>query len=82
MNDRRAHEIALPVVPSAPEPSAPGGLAIGDQPMPLADLLAPGQPRQQVGVGRTCLRYPLDRRDQNSTAAALAETTASIGMKR
>jgi hypothetical protein len=82
MNDGRAHEIALPVVPAAPQPSTSCGLAIGDQPMPLADLLAASQPRQQVGVGRTCLRYPLDRRDQNSTAAALAEMTASIGMKR
>ena len=82
MNDGRAHEIALPVAPRPPEPPAPGGLAVGDEPVPLADMLATRQPRQQVGVGRTCLRYPLDRRDQNSTEAALAAATASIGMKR
>ena len=62
--------------------NTPGGLAVGDEPMPLADMLARCQPRQQVGVGRTCLRDPLDRRYQNSTAAALAERTASTGMKR
>ena len=72
----------MPIVPAAAEPPAPGSLAIGDQPMALADMLAACQPRQQVGVGRTCLRYPLDRRYQNSTAAALADTTASTGMKR
>jgi hypothetical protein len=82
MDDGRAHEIALPVVPVPPEATAPGGLTVGDEPMPLTDMLAAGQPRQQVGVGRTCLRYPLDGRYQNSTAAALAETTASTGMKR
>ena len=82
VDDGRAHEIALPVIPAAPEPPAPGGLAIGDEPMTLTDMLAACQPRQQVGVGRTCLRDPLDGRYQNSTAAALAERIASTGMKR
>ena len=59
-----------------------GGLAVGDEPMPLADMLAAGQSRQQVGVGRTCLRDPLDRRDQNSTAAAVADSAARTPMKR
>lgn len=59
-----------------------GGLAIGDQPLAFADMLAACQPRQQVGIGRTCLRDPLDRRDQNSTDAAPAAATASIGMNR
>jgi hypothetical protein len=82
MDHGRAHEIALPVVPPAPEAAATGGLAVGDEPMPFADELAAGQPRQQVGVGRTCLRDPLDRRDQKSTAAAAADAAPSIGMKR
>jgi hypothetical protein len=82
MNRGRTHEVARPVVPAAPEPPAPGGLAVGDQPMALSDMLTACQPRQQVGIGRTCLRYPLDRRYQNSTAAALADATASIGIKR
>ncbi|WP_260583999.1 hypothetical protein [Sphingopyxis sp. PET50] len=50
--------------------------------MPLTDMLAAGKPRQQVGVGRTCLRDPLDRRDQKSTAAAAADAVPSIGMNR
>ena len=82
LDHRRAHEIAVPVAPRAAEPSASGGLAVGDEPMPLADMLAARQPRQQVGVGRACLPGPLDRRDQNNTAAALAERTASTGINR
>jgi hypothetical protein len=82
MDDRRAHEIALPVVPAAAEAPASGSLTVSDQPMAFADMLAACQPRQQVGVGRTCLRDPLDRRYQNNAAAALAERTASTGMKR
>src|SRR3546814_2744319 len=82
MHHGRPHEIAETVAPRAAEPPAPRGLALGDQPVALADMPAAGQPRQQVGVGRTCLRYPLAGRGQNSTAAALAETTASTGMKR
>jgi hypothetical protein len=82
MDDGRAHEIALPVIPAATEAPASSGLAVGDEPMPLAHMLAAGQPRQQVGVGRTCLRDPLDRRYQNSTDAAAADATVSMGMKR
>src|SRR3546814_1472028 len=81
MHHGRPHEIAETVAPCAAKAPAPRRLAISDEPMPFADMLAAGQPRQQVGVGRTCLRYPLDGRDQNSTAAALAETTASTGMR-
>lgn len=72
----------MPVAPGAAEPPASGSLAVGDEPMALAYMLAAGQPRQQVGVGRTCLRDPLDRRDQNSTDAAWADATASMGMNR
>ena len=81
-DDGRAHEISQAVAPHPTQTAAPGGLAVGDQPMPLADMLAASQPRQQVGVGRACLLGPLDRRDQKSTAAAPAERTASAGMKR
>ena len=72
----------MTVAPRAAQTPATRSLAVGDQPMPFADMLTACQPRQQVGVGRTCLRDPLDRRYQNNTAAALAETTASKGMKR
>jgi len=51
VDDGRAHEIALPVVPATPEAPAPGGLAIGNEPMAFTDMLAACQPRQQVGVG-------------------------------
>jgi hypothetical protein len=82
MDYRRSHEIAVTVAPCAAKTPASCRLAVSDKPMPLADMLTASQPRQQVGVGRTCLRDPLDRRYQNNTAAALAETTASKGMKR
>ena len=82
MDQGRPHEIALSVVPVAPEAPAARGLAVGDEPMPFADMLAGCQPRQQVGVRRTGLLRPLDRRDQNSTTAALAEMIASTGMNR
>src|SRR3546814_5349631 len=48
LHDGRSHEIALPVAPRTTEPPAPRGLAVGDQPMPLADTFAARQPRQQV----------------------------------
>src|SRR3546814_15503262 len=70
------------VAPRTTEPPAPRGLAVGDQPMPLADMFAARQPRQQVGIGRNGLLGPLDRRDQNSTEAALDAATASHGMNR
>ena len=82
MDYRRPQEIAVTIAPRAAQTAAPRSLAVGDQPIPLADMLTACQPRQQVGVGRTCLRDPLYRRDQKSTAAALAEITASTGMKR
>src|SRR5690606_2031976 len=67
---------------AAATPSAPCGLPAGAEPRPRADMLAARKPRQQVGVGRTGLGDALDRGDQNSTDAALAAATASIGMKR
>lgn len=72
----------MPVAPGPAQTAAACRLAVGDEPVPFTDMLAACQPRQQVGVGRTCLRDPLDRRDQKSTDAACAEATASIGMKR
>ena len=55
---------------------------LADQGDAAADMLAAGKPLQQVGVGRTCLCDPLDRRNQKSTAAALADSAARTGMKR
>ena len=72
----------MAVAPCAAQAAAPGSLAVGDEPMALADMLAVRQPCQQVGVGRTGLLDPLDRRDQKSTAAAVADSAASTGMKR
>jgi len=82
MDDGRTHEIALPVAPCPAEAAAPGSLTVGDEPVPFADMLAACQPRQQVGVGRTCLRDTLDRRDQKSTEAACADMAASTGMNK
>ena len=52
MDHGRAHEIARAVKPFPPLPPAPGGLAVGDQPVAFGDRFGSAEARGEVGIGR------------------------------
>lgn len=75
----RAMEITGQAAPLSPEPSASGGLALRNQPLP-ADALAIGYASEQIGVGRACFGNELDV--QSSDPAAVAVTPLSGAIRR
>lgn len=72
----------MSIAPCAAQTAATGRLPIGDEPVPVADIVLPSKTFQQIGICRAGLLDLFNWRYQNSTDAALAEATPSTGMNK
>jgi hypothetical protein len=60
--------------------TAPGGLPLCDQPLPI-DLLASGDAREQIGIGRACFGDECDGQSSDPAAAEVTALSGAMAMK-